>query len=353
MTKLRRTVRLSVILLLIISMLLTPMSPIFAVPNEKTDDADLVVADTKVETEKKEPELVVDEETGIFSMSMDPELYEKLYSAPNEVLNGTTSDLLEYFLDSHILKQQLLPLSSTNKPYKLDFTPNIAFKELVSRKDFLQMLEQYAKDAINGTRSELFAERKLEKILEQDSVKAVFWETADSSLNYPVIANLYSEDTDIAIGDYVNHANSIAYFCAEIIETVIETEVILSTPERELTDDEIELYELMLDDGGNTKLAEPTANYNCHSFAWYDNSYSNPYWLFDIEPYLGMCTQIYNMGAVQSGDIVVYYDSDGDYYHSGIVHSVSSSGNLMIRSKWGPLGVYEHSFNNLRTLLAV
>ena len=195
MKKLKRTVRLSVTLLLIVSMLLTPMSPIFAVPTEKADDADFIVADTKVEAEKKEPELVVDEETGHFTMAMDPKLYAKLYSAPDEVLNGTTSELLEYFLDSPILREQVLSWSSTGEISKVDFSRNVAFKELVSRKDFLQILETYAKAALNGARSDAFAERKLEKILEQDSVKSAFLTTADSSLNYSVIASLYSQDS--------------------------------------------------------------------------------------------------------------------------------------------------------------
>ena len=196
MTKIKKTVRLSVTLLLIVSMLLTPMSPIFAVPNEKTDGADLVASSATVEVEENESVSAFINPEWICTGSWDPGYRDWLCSAPSEVLMGTTSELLEYFLESNFLGQQIVSVAPTSRVTKVDFTINEAFKELISRDDFVQTLEGYAKDVLNGKRSTVHAESKLEKILEQDSVKNVFFATADSTRNCPTIASLYSNDSE-------------------------------------------------------------------------------------------------------------------------------------------------------------
>lgn len=51
---------------------------------------------------------------------------------------------------------------------------------------------------------------------------------------------------------------------------------------------------------------------------------------------------------VKPGDIVVYYDNDGEAIHSGIIYS-TQSGLLnipMVMSKWGGGHEYLHSLNN-------
>ena len=196
MKRLKKIVRLSVTHLLIIAMLMTPMSPIFAITNEKKDAADLVASSATVEVEENESVSAFINPEWICTGAWDSGYRDWLCSAPSEVLMGTTSELLEYFLESNFLGQHIFSVAPTSRVTKVDFTINEAFKELISRDDFIKTLEDYAKDVLNGTRSDVFAERKLEKILEQDSVKNVFFATADSSLNCPVIASLYSNDSE-------------------------------------------------------------------------------------------------------------------------------------------------------------
>lgn len=59
------------------------------------------------------------------------------------------------------------------------------------------------------------------------------------------------------------------------------------------------------------------------------------------------CTYILSPSDIQAKDIIVYCDNDGMVLHSGVVQSVSSSGELTICSKWGQAGVYEHSVVNV------
>lgn len=69
----------------------------------------------------------------------------------------------------------------------------------------------------------------------------------------------------------------------------------------------------------------------------------------DISEFLldDACTQILSLSDIQAKDIIVYYNSNNMILHSGVVQSVSSSGELTIRSKWGQAGVYQHSLGNI------
>ncbi|MBQ3552610.1 MAG: hypothetical protein IJA35_05630 [Clostridia bacterium] len=95
---------------------------------------------------------------------------------------------------------------------------------------------------------------------------------------------------------------------------------------------------------GNVLLDDATTVYNCHSYAWYRYSTANPYWIMDISQFTldSACTQI-SASSAQANDIIVYLNAAGNPVHSGVVYSVSSSGELTICSKWGQEGAYRHA----------
>ena len=54
--------------------------------------------------------------------------------------------------------------------------------------------------------------------------------------------------------------------------------------------------------------------------------------------------------SAQEKDIIVYFNASGTVpLHSGVVYSVSSSGELTICSKWGQAGAYMHAVGNVPT----
>ena len=95
-------------------------------------------------------------------------------------------------------------------------------------------------------------------------------------------------------------------------------------------------------------LATPTYAYNCHSYAWIDQSTSNPYWLtnptpFIQDPYYAETT------TPEEGDIIVYYTASGVAQHSGVIdevltgtpNGVCGDSNLyMVISKWAEGALY-------------
>lgn len=95
-------------------------------------------------------------------------------------------------------------------------------------------------------------------------------------------------------------------------------------------------------------ISNPDPNYNCHSYAWYSQSTTNPYWIDDPRPYMTDGSYIFK--GIDSGAVgqKVYYDKSG-YEHSGIVCS-RNPGPLIpnhynavtVYSKWGSWGLIQH-----------
>lgn len=84
-------------------------------------------------------------------------------------------------------------------------------------------------------------------------------------------------------------------------------------------------------------VSGPSPTYNCHSYAWYDKSATNPYWIDNPTPFMtdGYYMKVSNPGVAYK----VYYRGAND--HSGIVTSLSNN-TTTVTSKWGYLGVFSH-----------
>ena len=112
-----------------------------------------------------------------------------------------------------------------------------------------------------------------------------------------------------------------------------------------ITDDDIE--------------GDPSYSYNCHSFAWYNRSTSNEYWINLPNQFIEdvHCSDELTKSQLQPGDIATYWstgwyaDNDGNscygYHcaHSAVIESIEYDvdGDIITcKSKWGPGGLYIH-----------
>lgn len=91
------------------------------------------------------------------------------------------------------------------------------------------------------------------------------------------------------------------------------------------------------------RLSAPTTNYNCHSYAWYNQSVSgNKYWMNNPSPYIDDTSYVKTSSSFTGLARVIYKNSNTS---SEIVHSalrISGSGNK-VKSKWGEAGLYSHN----------
>lgn len=102
-----------------------------------------------------------------------------------------------------------------------------------------------------------------------------------------------------------------------------------------------------------TRLANPTRKYNCHSYAWYSQSTSNIRWMNNPSKYMtdGSYSEVTKINT-SVGDKIVYFTSiDGTntgINHSAIIVSYTdyprSKRTFVVKSKWGQLGLYQHSW---------
>lgn len=95
------------------------------------------------------------------------------------------------------------------------------------------------------------------------------------------------------------------------------------------------------------RLAPPTYAYNCHSYAWYQQSTTNNFWINneeDVELIIEdeHCVQVSEPSV---GDIVVYRTSFGTILHSGVVVGFQNEEPLIV-SKWAQRGLYQHTVTN-------
>lgn len=88
-----------------------------------------------------------------------------------------------------------------------------------------------------------------------------------------------------------------------------------------------------------TLIASASTAYNCHSYAWYQRSYSNPYWMGDPSAYMTDGSYTAVSDSIRQND-KIYYNGE----HSGIVYTANNTTltNSIIESKWGELGVVRH-----------
>lgn len=287
----------------------------------------------------------------VMTAKVDSEYLEWIFGAPEEIISASTIELLEYFLGSPFMGQQIFSCSSTSKKREIDFSCHEAFRELISREDCVEVLERYSGSILYSSENDELDRTKFERLLSQPLVKSIISDLPSASTSCPNLQGIYAaaEVVTSSVGDYVDTINGIDYYSAGTISTANGRSVEVCTSERELTQSEITYFNNSYGYEGNIRLSEPTAVYNCHSYAWYRFSNSNPYWIMNISQFLcdSGCTPIEPDAVAQEKDIIVYVNAYGYPIHSGVVYNVSSSGELTICSKWGQAGVYLHSIDSI------
>ncbi len=274
-----------------------------------------------------------------------------IFDFPDDVLMYSTSDLFDYFIHSSFLESRLFSFKSSPSE-EFDYSWYGIFNELVSRQDFVETLELYAETVNKSSEKDSTDAKKLNLILNQNSVAELLETHAMCAPNCLSLLNSKRNNyvSNRAIGDYVGTIGNIDYYSAGYIATVNNQSVEVCTAARELTAAEMAAYNTQMSAySGITLIFQPTSVFNCHSYAWYNYSAANPYWIMDISGYFldtSACIPILP-SQVQKNDIIVYYSSTLTPLHSGVVCDIDLSRNMTIRSKWGQAGVCEHAIETV------
>lgn len=266
---------------------------------------------------------------------------ESAYTLTAEQSNMTTSELVNWFLQTDTFDQITLSSSITSGDERYSQHP--AFAELLSREDLADVLEQIVSN------SQRIPE-KLVRLMGTDGVKeAIASNLNECDTDCETLASIYSASTGSSTVGYID--GRIPVRLGGYITTHDGLSVPYYEPERDMTPAEIALYNnIGAAVTGATKLTEPDAAYNCHAYAWYHAKHLDEYWLDSIQAFINdsACTRLTSSDTIQVGDIIVYMSTISDKaLHSGVVDSINSDGSLVIRSKWGAGGEYLHAVNQV------
>lgn len=310
------------------------------------------------------PEPPVDEETFILH-----ERYVK-YQLSEEQLTVPTEELVETVLDYPYLCELLTSnTGSEDTPYPAYDSVRRCFNglvELEGRVDAASvMLSKLNELVVTGDLSEspAFGDAYFLNILLNvpvfqeklnTSEVVAYAQTRDAyrsvkedlaSIEAPEVSEILLDvPQSFSIGEYTYTLSSTSG------STTSGTTVPLYTVNKDFTDEERTLNEnLIVNIFGVKLLGNATTKYNCHSYAWYDTSTSNKFWIgydgSEVKLYTNdkHCTRT---SSPSVGSIVVYYDKPDHAAHSAIVTSINGS-TIMCKSKWGQAGLYEHKLENV------
>ena len=133
-----------------------------------------------------------------------------LRSAPDEILTASTAELLEYFMNSQFLFQEVFCIhrSTFDDNYEVDLSDHEAFGELISREDLIDALDDYAETILYDSENNELAEwdrTAFEELIAQPNIASLVYDLAHTDANYSNLQSIYTttDVTTSSIGEYV------------------------------------------------------------------------------------------------------------------------------------------------------
>ena len=157
---------------------------------EENHGSNLRVASLSTGRAAGNSELTMDSDY-VQTATMNSDYSEWLLGAPDEIISASTTELLEYFLKSPFMGQRIYSCSSVPDYNEIDFSCHKAFRELISREDCIDTLENYAGNILRGAESAESDKIGFGKLLTQPSVKTLMDDLADTAADYPNLRNMY------------------------------------------------------------------------------------------------------------------------------------------------------------------
>lgn len=265
----------------------------------------------------------------------------------NILTNMSTSALIETIVNYPLLVDVLL-FNDAESAYQAISSGFNAIQELETRTDGFTKLTSFI-DTCDEIQDDYIRKTALEVI----ALSAPFTSPVVSSPSYvasPLLnyTNAYMLYPDLSSSQ--SEFESILRIATPLTPSgypITETWYYDRTPE--VTPEQISLIEEeVLATYGLFPARDPTVKYNCHSYAWHDQSADNLYWINYPDDYLED-PRVSQVSSPQVNDRIVYQkSSSGRYQHSGII-SIANDSVVMVRSKWGAWGLYNHTILNCPT----
>lgn len=279
---------------------------------------------------------------------------------PDDVLKKlTTNELIETVLNYPLL-MDIYAYDTLQQGFDVVSKTFNGIQELFQREDAAnKLIEKYqhmdvAKDAKTVTSKKIFDLSNMEIILRQNEIQKKLNKTEIEKLEKEVenkylqkqaqkniygltAASSYSilaEKQGISVGTMASYTVYTPKGTAVQVDKSAER---LSSAEKVAADNYVATQY-----SSAVLLSSATSIYNCHSYAWYSQSTSNPYWMNYPNSYMTDGSYSQRSGSPSVGD-KVYYSTSGNE-HTGVVTSLGRLTGFYVTSKWGQLGLVQHYY---------
>lgn len=267
-------------------------------------------------------------------------------TALSDYNTATTEDLLSDILNSDIILSLLITNTTYEEMYDHLRSIHTSLQELERRDDAvavmvnaLSQLDQSDYYTITGI-SILLSQEIFQNQISAEQERILMQAICDESLSNTTASVCLSLSSNNSLA---TSTRSHVLVEADVNEFTLDGDRIpLLTSLTEYTNVKISnQLALVMKEFPNLIVGDyPTQKYNCHSYAWYDDSIDNQYWLNDIDVYLN---DIHSeeISDPSVGAKCVYYDSSGKPLHSAIITKIEGE-YITCVSKWGANGLFVH-----------
>lgn len=292
---------------------------------------------------------------------------------PEEKLQSMTTEALLETVLNYPLLSTFITFNSTDEAYNVIYQDFNGLRELLDRDDVTEVfIEKYSGIDVNKTAqvsssdSESFLlPSTLEFLLVCDQLNNGDFTVEETEKVSQLINKKNAEKMET--GKYSTYSNIYSNFMEDKLEseqglsinsagdnwTPVSgiktpkgsnvTGVYKRSPDYTTAEKNAIANDISLDFPNAKLISSATVKYNCHSYAWYQQSTSNPYWINDA-PDIYIDDGSYKLSTDLRPRVgyKAYYNS-GE--HSGVVQKievVDGSQVFFIQSKWGEAGLYLH-----------
>jgi len=247
---------------------------------------------------------------------------------PDNILKNMTTDALTKTVMDYPLMIDMLALPTQYDGYQGIYCLFNGLQELASRKDAVISLNNYKNNTPSS--SSLVAETN-------GNLKSIFADALISGITLSrnnTIPKMSSGVVPLATSTYVYTPNrtAVAALYNKTWSDAMNTEAQLIAGQNQFS----------ITYPAATRLRGYNIKYNCHSYAWYNTSSTNLYWIDNPISY--MTDGSYRSSSAVAGAKVFYDSALGQMFdHSAIAYNTPAGGSFDVTSKWGESGLYQHA----------
>lgn len=274
---------------------------------------------------------------------------------PDYLLNQMTTEQLVNAVLNYPYLGDILCYDKFSDGFQIVAKYYNGLSELISREDSAQILLEYIETiSVQGLTSlddkdivkrgvyldVLLAQPEFMNQFTQEETEAVIAVVDENIDNRLMKTDTYSDWSTYMFYRVVNEDIEAYLYRTTVITPAGSSVSVIAREEPAMTPEEQDIYRDIARQYSSAQIiGTPNRNYNCHSYAWYSQSQSNPYWMEDPSTYMNDGS--YRKISDFQRNAKIYYGNATLGKHSGVCYTEGR-----VYSKWGAGCLVLHKWMN-------